>query len=69
MNDTNRTPEQLLELVQNDGGMLDDEQLEKIAGGESWAKKRVICPKCGRTCEVNADAKDYKCPGCGTKLK
>lgn len=65
----NLTPEQIQALAKDQGAELTDDQLEQIAAGGSWVKKRVICPKCGRTCEVSVDATHYVCPKCGQKIK
>lgn len=69
---TAQTPEAMLELVQEEGFELSDEQLVNVAGGKDWDEfttHYIRCGKCGK--EVNyykSDGVPLYCPYCRASL-
>ena len=68
---TCKTPEEILALAKQEGYELSDEQLEQIAGGDTWGEINAFiscCPYCGSNqlefVEKNGDKRIYRCKSC-----
>lgn len=67
--DAAKTPEEILAIAQEEGYELSREELDSIAGGDSWYEDtQVTCMNCGRTWlvhEPDHGSITVRCPSCG----